>query len=177
MNFSALILHPPLHVLVGSWLVFPGWAETSWSFALGPCRLLQKIVLGIGKEIVQDLSSLPLSFLIFIVPEAAQVTFRTLSFRQPLRALSFFSIADVMFAISLSFHNSSLSRSVTSPRIEVPVYNFLTQEAAYHIIQSSIRELFSLLHCFMRIQCGIFFIERRTSCHFISNPWTLCPRS
>ena len=116
----------PCMYFAASWLVsFPEWADTFLVRCLWYlCRLLHKIGLSLGKEIV--LKSFPCDFpACFIVPEAARVTFRTLCFEEQLRAISWFSFAAAVFAFSFSFHSSSLSRSVSSPRIKVPVLNFL----------------------------------------------------
>ena len=79
------------------------------------CRLLDKIRLSAVKNNVLDFSSLLSSFISQCF-QAARVTCRALSFRVPLRAISLFSFAAAMFAISF-FYRSSLSRSVISPRI------------------------------------------------------------
>ena len=89
----------------------------------------------------------------FIVPEAARVTLRTLSFTESLRAVFVCSFATATFALSLSIHRNSLSRFLISPRTEVPVFNFLILISAYHILQSSKAGFFSLWHCILRIQC------------------------
>ena len=93
-------------------------------------------------------------FLSFMVPEAARVTFRTLSFREPLRAVSLFAFATATFAISsLSFYRTSLSRSVISPHIEVPISKILIQASSHHTFHSSVAGFFTLLHCILSIQC------------------------
>ena len=104
-----------LQVLVqAGWSLFPD--------GLMPFSPLPSLLVS-GKEIVLDFFP-ALSFLSSIVPKTARVTFRTLCLWEPLRAMSLFSLATATFSDSFSSHNSSLSRSVSSPRIKVPVFIF-----------------------------------------------------
>ena len=81
-----------LHELVARWLVcFAGRADAFWSFAIGTVAVSFGRSVGVSvKE--NDFFLSPFSFS-FIVPGAVRVTFRTLSFREPLTAVSLFSFA------------------------------------------------------------------------------------
>ena len=85
--------------------------------------------------------------------KAPRVTFRTLSFREPLR-VSLFSYTTATFAISFFFYRNSLRGFVVCPRIEVPVHNLQIQES-YRIFQSSIAGFFAFWHS--RVMFFLFF--------------------